>query len=93
MGVDGWRLPRQRSGVVLGTRRHHDPRLLGLLRDVEVGLDVLRMPRVAVPALTIVLPDELPVGPHVVLALLGDPRQRESLRRQRRFELGCGVID
>ena len=51
---------------------------------VEVGLDVLRMVDVAVVALAVVLPDELPVGLDVVVDRLGDLGAAEALRPQRR---------
>ena len=54
-----------------------------LVVHVEVRLDVLRVPRRAVVALAVVLPDELPVRVDLVLDGLGDARAVEALRRAR----------
>ena len=49
---------------------------------IAVGLDVLRVVDVAVVALAVVLPDQLPVGLDLVVDLLCDLRPREALRAQ-----------
>ena len=60
---------------------------------VVVRSDVLGMPDVAVPALAVVLPDELPVRLHQVAPPRRDPRRRKALRAQHRSELGARRIE
>ncbi len=62
-------------------------------RVVEVRLDVLRMVHVAVPALAVVLPHELPVGADDVVPHRRHLRPLQPLRAEHRLEVAHGGVE